>query len=143
MPQKKKKTYDNGVVLLKAYREKPCIIVLSSQEMYINDSGRRKGTVTRQGAAVRMCVEELASLRDNFEKEAETTGFSRSPPPPPASPLSTHHSHSGRQLLFPSPTSQHFKSSIHFTCSLLFHPGHVVLLLQNHSCTGLYFRHST
>lgn len=62
---------------------------------------RPRSAVTRQGAAVRMWVEELASLRDNSEKEAETTSssFSSPPPPlppPPPHPLSTLHSHSGR-----------------------------------------------
>lgn len=62
---------------------------------------RPSSAVTRQGAAVRMWVEELASPRDNSEKEAETTSssFSSPPPPlppPPPHPLSTLHSHSGR-----------------------------------------------
>lgn len=62
---------------------------------------RPRSAVTRQGAAVRMWVEELASLRDNSEKEDETTSssFSSPPPPlppPPPHPLSTLHSHSGR-----------------------------------------------
>ncbi len=85
---------------------------------------RPRSAVTRQGAAVRMWVEELASLRDNSEKEAETTSSSFSsspppPPPPPPHPLSTLHSNSGRLLLFPSPTSSHFTlSHMVFLCSL-------------------------
>lgn len=41
---------------------------------------RPRSSVTGQGAAVRMWVEELASLSDISEKEAETASFSSSAP---------------------------------------------------------------
>lgn len=62
-------------------------------------------------------MEELASLSDISEKEAETVRSSfgsplpLSPPPPtppppsPPHPLSSLHSHSGHKLLFPFPFS--------------------------------------
>lgn len=83
----------NGAVLVSPVGGKPCI----KAEMNMNVIGQAEERCNQAGSSCQdVCVEELASQRDNSEKEAETTSSSFSSPPPPPHPLSTLYSHSGR-----------------------------------------------
>ena len=102
-----------------------------------------RSAVTRQGAAVRMCVEELASLRDNSEKEAETTSFSSPPPPPPTHPLNP----SPQPLLtFATLFFSHFTALTlprPVSPTLSFHLQPIISHPLYHECTHLDFSQSS